>query len=43
MCHDDMFKWSLVWKFHWKLFEANDIIIGKMVDDILGHGCYGKL
>lgn len=43
MCHDDMFKWSLVWKFHWKLFEANDRIIGKMVDDILGHGCYGKL
>ena len=43
MCHDDMFKWSLVWKFHWKLFEANDRIIGKMVDDILGCGCYGKL
>ena len=43
MYHDDMFKWSLVWKFHWKLFEANDRIIGKMVDDILGYGCYGKL
>ena len=43
MRHDDMFKLILVWKLHWKLFEANDRIIGKMVDDILGHGCYGKL
>ena len=38
-----MFKLILVCKFHWKLFEANDRIIGKIVDDILGHGCYGKL
>ena len=43
MCHDDMFKLILVWRFHWKLFEANDRIIGKMVDDILGHSRYGKL
>ena len=43
MCHDDIFKLILVWKLHWKLFEANDRIIGKMVDDILGHSCYGKL
>ena len=43
MCHDDIFKLILVWRFHWKLFEANDRIIGKMVDDILGYGRYGKL
>lgn len=41
--HDDIFKWSLFWKFHWKLFEANDRIIGKMVDNILGYNRCGKL
>lgn len=34
--HDDIFKWSLFWKFHWKLFEANDRIIDGMIREILG-------
>lgn len=34
VCHGDMFKWILFWKFYWKLFEANDRAVKKMVDYI---------
>lgn len=42
-CHDDMFRWILIWKFHWKLFEANDRIINKIVDGVLNYDHMCKL